>query len=105
MSTADIRIATVVNPTMPNWSSFEHETVFQCHVILWPEDSGFSAHCKNLAGVISQGDTEQEALKNVADCFRETIAYYREAGKAIPWGPVGVERPEGCRERWIEVRT
>jgi predicted RNase H-like HicB family nuclease len=104
MSTADIRHATNLEPITPNWTTFEHEKVFQCHVILWPEEEGFSAHCANLRGVISQGDTEEEALDNIADCFRETVAYYREAGEIIPWGLVAIERPAGFLERWIEVR-
>ncbi len=87
------------------WTSFEQEAVIQCHAILCPDESGgFSAHCANLPGVVSQGDTEQEAIGNIADCFRETIAYYRSAGETIPWGEVEIDRPVGFLERWIEVR-
>jgi predicted RNase H-like HicB family nuclease len=105
MSIADSRIATNVAQILPNWTHFEHETAFRCHVILWPEeDGGFSAHCTNLAGVVSQGDSMQEALNNIAECFRATIEYYRESGERIPWGDVSVERPTGFLERSIEVR-
>ncbi len=89
----------------PNWEMFPHEQVYQCHVVLWPEDEGgFSAHCANLLGVVSQGDDQTEALANIADCFRETINYYREANKPIPWDKVAVDRPKDSIERWIAVR-
>ncbi len=86
------------------FSQFEPATAYRCRVLLCPEDVGFSAHCLNLLGVISEGDTEKEALDNMGDSFRETLSYYREANRQIPWGGVDVPRPAGSLERWIVVR-
>ncbi|HEV7221400.1 MAG TPA: type II toxin-antitoxin system HicB family antitoxin [Pirellulales bacterium] len=86
------------------WELFAHEMVFQCHVILLPEDVGYSAHCLNLPGVISEGDTEEEAIENIKDAFRETMLYYRSSGETIPKERIEVERLPGYLERRVVVR-
>lgn len=104
-ATDDRRASNAITLT-PTWENFDHETAFQCHVILWPEDEGgYSAHCANLIGVVSQGDTIAEAMDNIADAFKETLAYYRDAGERVPWGKVEAERPSGYLERRILVRA
>ena len=52
---------------------------------------GFSATLPNLPGVASQGDTEQEALSNIAEAFKGAFLSYRDAGKPIPWRRDDVE--------------
>ncbi len=49
------------------------------------DDGGFSAVLSDLPGVASQGDTEEEALENVAEAFRAAFASYRDVGTPIPW--------------------
>lgn len=92
---------------VPVWSNFysEGSVAYQCRALLCPEEEGgYSAHCLNLDGVISQGDTEPEAIENISDAFRETLRYYTESGKAPPWGTVAIDRPAGSIEKWIAVR-
>lgn len=48
------------------------------------EDGGYSVQCLELPGAISEGDTKEDALKNI----REAIQGYLEAF------PEEVERPE-----------
>ena len=85
--------------------TFGHEEAYDCRVLLCPEEEGgFSAHCLNLPGVISQGDTVSEAMENIRDAFRETLLYYREAQTSIPWDAVDVERTPGCQEKATTVR-
>jgi predicted RNase H-like HicB family nuclease len=87
----------------PSWH-FPDEPVYECRAVFCPEEEGgFSAFCINLPGVISQGDTIDEAIENIADAFRETILYYRGANEQIPWEDAEVERPKGTLERWILV--
>lgn len=63
------------------------------------EDSGgFSAQCMDLPGVISEGESENEAIANLEDAFRLTLDYYREALKEIPW-----QTPEPRDESGIYV--
>lgn len=96
---------TAANPEVHmHLEQFEHECAFRCNFLLCPEDAGFSVHCLNLPGVVSQGDDESEAIANICDAFRETVLYYRESGQKIPWGPVEVERSAGCREKSVVVR-
>jgi len=40
-------------------------------VILERSDEGFSVSCPGLPGCWSQGDTEEEALKNIKEAIRE----------------------------------
>lgn len=103
MSTAD-RVASKSPDIEISWDEFAHESVLRCNALLCPEDSGFSIHCLNLPGVVSQGETVEEAVENITDAFRETVLYYRESKLPIPWGEVEVERTPGFRTKFILVR-
>ena len=79
------------------------DRTYECRVLLVPEDAGgFSAHATQLPGLVSQGDTEEEALENIREAFRGVASVYQEAGR-IPWSPVDVERSKDSLERWILV--
>jgi len=92
------------------WNEFWDQSrgameAYQCRALLCPEpEGGFSAHCVNLRGVISQGDSEAEAIENIADAFRETLLYCRDSGEKPLWGSVEVDAPPGTKEKWILVR-
>lgn len=89
------------------WQSFGDRT-FECRVLLCPEESGgYSAHAMRLPGVVSQGETEKEALENIADAFRAAVESYIAHGVSIPWtdNPLCEERPSGAKERWILVNA
>jgi predicted RNase H-like HicB family nuclease len=48
-------------------------------VVLEPSDEGgFAVHVPSLPGCISEGDTEEEAMKNI----REAVELYLEAAEA-----------------------
>lgn len=75
---------------------------YECRVLLCPaEEGGFTAFATNLTGVISEGDTEQEAIANIMEAFVAVVADYLANGETIPWGNVEVERRPGSKERWI----
>lgn len=85
------------------WKPFGERT-FECRVLLYPETGGgFSAIAARLPGVVSEGETEKEALDNMAEVFQGAVAFYLDERGAIPWAEVAVERTEGCKERWIVV--
>ncbi len=85
------------------WREFGERT-FECRVLLHPEPGGgFSAIAARLPGVVSEGETETEALANIAEAFQGAVAFYLDEHRAIPWTNVAVERTEGCKERWIIV--
>ncbi len=85
------------------WQRFGERT-FECRVLLHPQaGGGFSAIAARLPGVVSEGETETEALANIAEAFQGAVAFYLDDRGAIPWTDVAVERTEGCQERWIIV--
>jgi predicted RNase H-like HicB family nuclease len=84
---------------------FAHNSVLRCNILLCPEDEGgFSAHCLNLTGVVSEGETEEEAIANLVDAFRETVLYYRSIGEAPPIGLVELDRGPHDSVKSIGVR-
>lgn len=106
MSTAEStpRNTPLITP-IADWKVLQD--AYHCGVLLCAEEEGgFSAFCLNLPGVVSQGESEDEALKNIADAFSQTIAAYRNLGDAIPWGiSAEVERAADSKERWIVVNV
>jgi predicted RNase H-like HicB family nuclease len=86
------------------WSAPEVPT-FECKVLLCPEEGGgYSAHALRLPGVVSEGETIDEALENIADAFQAAMQVYLESG-SVPWSVVPIERSVGCLERWILVNV
>ncbi|MDX2161091.1 MAG: type II toxin-antitoxin system HicB family antitoxin [bacterium] len=54
-------------------------------VLIYPgEDGGFVAEVPSLPGCISQGNTREEALANIAEAIALFIEVLREDGEAIP---------------------
>ena len=42
-------------------------------VVLYPSEEGFAVQCPALPGCWSQGDSETEALENIADAIHEYL--------------------------------
>lgn len=61
-------------------------------VVIEESDEGFAASAPGLPGCHSQGDTEAEALSNIAEAIRE----YREVVEELA-------RSSGARQTEIEV--
>ena len=58
---------------------------FSFSVVLEPqEDGGFTVLVPALPEVVTEGDTEQEALSNAQEAIRAILAYRRDNGIAIP---------------------
>lgn len=89
----------------PGWQPLDENT-YECRVLLCPEqDGGYSAHALRIPGVVSQGESLEEALANIADAFRAAVSIYLEDGGTIPWATVEMDRPKGWIERWILVNV
>ena len=98
------RFGSPLDVDLPNLQTFENRNMFECRILLCPEsEGGFSAHALRLPGVVSQGESVDEALSNIADAFRGAVVVYRENDQAIPWEEVALDRPAGSLERWILV--
>jgi len=48
-------------------------------VVLQATDEGYSVHCPALPGCWSQGQTEQEALSNIADAIQDYLAAVQDS--------------------------
>lgn len=48
------------------------------------EEGGYTALVPALPEVVSEGETEEEALERVAEAIRMVLAYRREQGLPIP---------------------
>jgi len=79
--------------------------VYRCQVYLLPEpeDGGFSIIAANLPGVASQGVTEEEAVANIQDAFKEVLAVYAGSGQEIPWLPTPRDPEPGSIVRVVIV--
>ncbi len=66
-------------------------------------EGGFSVYAPDLPGVVSQGETEQEALANTREAFQGVAEVYREIGTTIPWQQDNEDKPSGAKELWVLV--
>lgn len=58
---------------------------FSFSVVLEPqEDGGFTVLVPALPEVVTEGDTEEEALVNAQEAIRAILAYRRDNGMTIP---------------------
>ena len=76
----------------------------ECRAVLCSEpDGGFSVYARNLPGVVSQGETIDEAIENVKEAFCGAVETYVAEGMEIPWGDCREPLPRDAIERWILV--
>jgi predicted RNase H-like HicB family nuclease len=68
------------------------------------EEGGFSAFALHIPGVVSQGESEQEAQANIGEAFLAILEACRKREKPLPHSdePV-VELNEECKRLWITV--
>jgi predicted RNase H-like HicB family nuclease len=49
------------------------------------EDSGYTARCLELKGVYGQGETEEDALKEVQTALDIALNFYKEKKVVLPY--------------------
>lgn len=79
------------------------QTVRRCCVLLSQEDDGFCVRAADLAGVVSEGDTVEEALENIKDAYAGAIESYEAHGESIPWLVPARKTIENEKRVWIEL--
>jgi predicted RNase H-like HicB family nuclease len=68
------------------------------------QDGRYSAVAANLPGVCSQGDSIEDAKRNLAEAFRGALEEYQAAALPIPWAVINSDnRPANALEAWIVV--
>jgi predicted RNase H-like HicB family nuclease len=54
-------------------------------VILYPGENGFwVAECPSLPGCVSQGDTKENAIRNIREAIEGYVLALEEDGLAVP---------------------
>jgi len=67
------------------------EVSLNFHVTLQKEPrGGYVVRCLELAGALSQGETEDEALANIEDAILTILDMMREQGEPIPTQPAEI---------------
>jgi len=86
---------------------YQQHRVYECRIWLCPEaDGGFSVVAPFLPGVVSQGETEAEAIGSFREAFQCAAAEYLESGGSIPWSDSTIfEKPQDTIEKWILVHV
>lgn len=91
----------------PNWTVAEpnKEIGYRCELRLEPAtEGGFVAYVAQLKGIISEGDSEDEAVRNVTEALRAAIAVYSEEGDSVPWAEPERKTKEEV-SRWVVVNA
>ena len=64
----------------------EPMTRYRVPVYFQPEpDGSYSVFAANLPGCASQGDTREEAERNIAEALVGVLRTYHERGEPVPW--------------------
>ena len=86
-----------------HWKLFSVKP-YECCVYVCPDESGgLYAYIPTLPGVVSEGDSEEEVIKNIADAFRGAASSYNESKMPIPWKREAEPKPHGAKELRIVV--
>ena len=82
------------------------KSMHECRAVIVPdEDGGYCAFARRLPGVVSQGDTVDEAFTNVCEAFAATLETYRELKMEIPWEQIALDHGKTSQERWAMVHV
>ena len=70
-------------------------------VVVEPEeiDGGFVAHCPELKGCWSQGESVEEALHNIEDAIAGWLAAYEESAASISGQTAPAAQPQGLNRK------
>jgi predicted RNase H-like HicB family nuclease len=92
------------SPTL-QWTGFPERSLV-LRVFLCPEqEGGFSVIAPDLPGVVSQGETEEEAKANIVEAFLGALEVYASDSEAIPWNSERSDMPSGAIECRIVVNV
>lgn len=59
--------------------------VYRVPLVLAPqEEGGYTVTSPLLPGLVTEGDSREEALENVKDALRATLELYEDTGRPIP---------------------
>lgn len=86
------------------WESFEPGHRFRIQAAVQCDGEGYQAFSPTLPGAATQGDSVEEAVKNLDEAASGCLASYIKAGKPIPWAkPLIDEEGEYELLEWLDV--
>jgi predicted RNase H-like HicB family nuclease len=59
-------------------------TKYRFTIVIEEDEDGFFAHCPDLQGCYTQGETHDEAMANIKDAIRFHVEDRLESGEPIP---------------------
>jgi len=63
----------------------KRETLYKLPLVLQPAlEGGYTVNCPLLPELITEGDTVEEALRNVTDALAALLEAYQHLGRPIP---------------------
>jgi predicted RNase H-like HicB family nuclease len=71
-------------------------TRYSYPVVIEQDDDGFFVYCPILQGCFTQGDTFEEAMRNIEDAIALSIQARRDVGDPIP-------KPKGLSFSTVQV--
>ena len=64
-------------------------SIYRVPLVLTPqEEGGYTVTSPMLPGLVTEGDSLEEALENVQDALRATLELYEDIGRSVPAGLV-----------------
>jgi predicted RNase H-like HicB family nuclease len=76
------------------------EIPFRAIVNFDPEDGGYVATTPSLAGVVGEGATEREAVRDLEEALEFTVEGMLVSGEPLPEGDRFAESPAEDDEEW-----
>ena len=86
-----------------DWKVFAPGTFFSALAVIEKDEGAFMAHSPSLPGAVSQGDSAEEALKNLKEALAGCIEAYLESKEDIPWVRDAAFEGEAVVKKWINV--
>jgi antitoxin HicB len=63
--------------------------VYRVPLVLTPQpEGGYTVTSPTLPGLVTEGDSLEQALENVEDALRATLELYEDTGRPLPSGLV-----------------
>ncbi len=81
---------------------YQPECAYHCRLWITPDEEGYSVIVASLPGIISEGNTIDEAIEHIREAFSAAMESYIESGMPTPWtNEDPFDKPENTIERWV----
>lgn len=91
------------NLIKPEWQV--HTGAYCCRAVFFRDEAegGYTVFARNLPGVVSEGDSLEEAIERINDAFTESVLSYRHQDQSIPWGDASSLMGNAVPERELHL--